>query len=93
MKQYYLRFLPLSLKDPPNTDKIREALNEFLESYADSENFRYKCGLDILNNDYPDILKIKKGDFIFDETKDLIEEAKQTVKNLNSSYLLVQGPP
>ena len=77
----------------PNTDKIREALNEFLESYADSENFRYKCGLDILNNDYPDILKIKKGDFIFDETKDLIEEAKQTVKNLNSSYLLVQGPP
>ena len=77
----------------PPADKIREALNEFLESYADSENFRYKCGLDILENNYPEVLKIKKGEPIFDETKDLIGEAKKTVKNLKSSYLLVQGPP
>ena len=77
----------------PPTDPIREALNKFLGEYADSKDFRFKCGLDILENNFPDVLNIKKGEKIFDEKKDLIEEAKKTVKNLNSSYLLVQGPP
>ena len=77
----------------PDPDVIRDALNEFLKNYAESNNFKYKCGLDILENNYPDVINIKKGDPIFDEKNDLISEAKQTVKNLNSSYLLVQGPP
>ena len=77
----------------PPTDVIREALNVFLNEYTDSNKFKYKCGLDILENEFPDVLKVKKGEAIFDESKDLIEEAKNTVKNLNSSYLLVQGPP
>ena len=65
----------------------------FLNAYVNSKNFVYKCGLDILENKYPDILQIKSGEPIFDENKDLIDEAKNTVQNLNSSYLLVQGPP
>ena len=77
----------------PPTDPIREALNKFLGAYAESKDFKYKCGLDILENNFPDVLNIKKGDKIFDEKKDLIKEAQNTVKNLNSSYLLVQGPP
>ena len=77
----------------PPTDIIREALNTFLDEYALSNKFKYKCGLDILENNFPDVLTVKKGQAIFDESKDLIEEAKNTVKNLNSSYLLVQGPP
>ena len=77
----------------PPTDKIRKALNIFLNEYADSNKFKYKCGLDILENNFPDVLKVKKGEAIFDEKKDLIDEAKNTIKNLNSSYLLVQGPP
>ena len=77
----------------PRADKIREALNLFLNAYVNSNNFVYKCGLDILENKYPDILQIKSGEPIFDENKNLIDEAKNTVQNLNSSYLLVQGPP
>ena len=77
----------------PPTDPIREALNKFLGEYSESKNFKYKCGLDILENNFPDVLKIKKGEPIFNEKEDLIEESINTVKNLNSSYLLVQGPP
>ena len=77
----------------PSADAIRDALNLFLNEYVNSNNLKYKCGLDILENSYPDVLKVKKGEPIFDENKDLIDEAKNTVKNLKSSYLLVQGPP
>ena len=49
--------------------------------------------MDIIKKDYPDLKKIKKGDPIINDQNDLVEESIEVVKKMNSSYLLVQGPP
>ena len=76
-----------------NSGTIASALNRFIVDYSESKKTKYKCAEDILKNDFPDLIKIKAGDPIFDVQKDLIDESTLAVKKLNSSYLLVQGPP
>ena len=76
-----------------NSSTIATALNRFIIDYSESTKTKYKCAEDILKNNFPDLLKVKIGEPIFDIEKDLIEESTLAVKKLNSSYLLVQGPP
>ena len=76
-----------------NTATIASALNKFILNYTDGDKSKFKCGLDIIKKDYPDLKKIKKGDPIINDQNDLVEESIEVVKKMNSSYLLVQGPP
>ncbi len=77
----------------PKTDVIQGALTKFIKSYCGENSSHFKCGIDILKNTFPDILQLKKGDPIIDNNKDIVSETIQAVKALNSSYLLIQGPP
>ena len=76
-----------------NSATIASALNKFIVDYSESKQTKYKCAEDILKNNYPDVAGIKQGDAIIDIKKDLVEESILVVKKLNSSFLLVQGPP
>ena len=76
-----------------NSSTIASALNKFIVDYSESKKTKYKCAEDILKNSYPDLIGIKAGDAITDIKKDLVEESILAVKKLNSSFLLVQGPP
>ena len=76
-----------------NTATIAGALNKFILNYTEGDKLAFKCGLDILKKDYPDLKNIKKGDPIIDDKNDLVAESIKAVKQLNSSYLLMQGPP
>ena len=76
-----------------NPHPIPDALNKFILNCADGDKSKFKCGLDIIKKDYPDLKKIKKGDPIINDQNDLVEESIEVVKKMNSSYLLVQGPP
>ena len=77
----------------PKTDVIQGALTKFMKSYCGDNPLHFKCGIDILENTFPDILNIKKGDPIIDNNKNIVSEVIRAVKDLNSSYLLIQGPP
>ena len=72
---------------------IASALNKFIINYTEGDKLKYKCGLDILRKDYPDLLGIQKGKPIIDYEKDLLNESIKVVKKMNSTHLLVQGPP
>ena len=76
-----------------NTNRIRDSLNLILSETEEKKKAKYKCALDILEDNFPNIKNIKKGDSIINTNNDLNEEAIKAVKNLNSSYLLIQGPP
>jgi len=77
----------------PGTGVIQGALTKFMKSYCEDNSLHFKCGIDILENTFPDILSLKKGDPIIDNNKDIVSETIKAVKALNSSYLLIQGPP
>ena len=53
----------------------------------------FKCGLDILRKNYPNLKDIKEGDPIINDQNDLVEESIRAVKKMNSTCLLIQGPP
>lgn len=76
-----------------DTSTIGSALNKFILNYTEGEKSKFKCGLDILKKDFPDLKQIKKGDPIINNLNNLVEESIEAVKKMNSSYLLVQGPP
>ena len=77
----------------PSTVVIAEALNRFIKSYLDENIIRYKCADDFLRKKLPDINFSKAGQSIIDYEKNIIEESIKVIKNLNSSYMLIQGPP
>ena len=54
---------------------------------------KYKCAEDILKNNFPDLKGIKSGEPIINTNKDLVEESINVVKKLNSTYMIIQGPP
>jgi uncharacterized protein len=77
----------------PNTNVIASALNKFIQSYLDKGTPKYKCADDLLKKNHPDIPSFISGKSIIDYQKDIIEESIKVIKNLNSSYILIQGPP
>ena len=76
-----------------NSKTIADALDKFIVDYSGSKKTKYKCAEDILKNSFPDLKGIKPGDPIINTKNDLVDESIKAVKKLNSSYLLVQGPP
>ena len=76
-----------------NTNPIATALNKFIVDFSETKKTKYKSAEDILKNTYPDLKGIKPGDPLIDIKKDLVDESIKAVKKLNSSYLLIQGPP
>ena len=76
-----------------NSGTIAAALDKFIVNYSDTKKTKYKCAEDILKNSFPDLKGIKPGDPIINTKNDLVDESIKAVKKLNSSYLLVQGPP
>ena len=77
----------------PKTAVISAALYKFIEDFSDNKKTKYKCIEDLLKNNYPDIKSLKSGEAIIDYSKDIIDESINAVKKLNSSFLLIQGPP
>ena len=77
----------------PKTGVISAALYKFIEDFSDNKKTKYKCIEDFLKNNYPDIKSLKSGGAIIDYSKDIIDESINAVKKLNSSFLLIQGPP
>jgi len=73
--------------------EIAYALDKFIMDYATTKQTKYKCAEDILKNNFPDLKGAKAGSPIIDINKDIVEESINAVKKLNSSYLLIQGPP
>jgi hypothetical protein len=66
----------------PGTGVIQGALTKFMKSYCGERPLHFKCGIDILENTFPDILSLKKGDPIIDNSKDIVSEAIRAVKAL-----------
>jgi len=85
----------LNLGPPPNppTKTIATALNKFIQSYLGEKTIQYKCADDLLKKKHPDISSFKPGQSIIDYQKDIIQESIKAIKKLNSSYILIQGPP
>ena len=77
----------------PRTGVISAALYKFIEDFSDNKKTKYKCIEDFLKNNYPDIKSLKSGGTIIDYSKDIIDQSINAVKKLNSSFLLIQGPP
>ena len=77
----------------PKTGVISAALYKFIEDFSNNKKTKYKCIEDFLKNNYPDIKSLKSGEAIIDYSKDIIDESTNAVKKLNSSFLLIQGPP
>ena len=77
----------------PLPTAITEALYKFIDDFCDNQKTKYKCIEGFLKNDLPDINSFKTGEAIIDYSKDIIEQSINIVKKLNSSFLLIQGPP
>jgi len=77
----------------PSTAAIAEALNKFIQSYLGENIILYKCADDFLKKKLPDITSFEQGQSIVDYEKDITEESIKAIKKLNSSYMLIQGPP
>jgi uncharacterized protein len=86
--------LTLGPGDPFDNWDQERAIDRYMNSILvkKPEN-KYKCLNDFLNNEFPDIENLKKGENLIDENKDIVQQAINVAKNLNSSFLVIQGPP
>ena len=50
---------------------LLQALNRFVENYINLKGTSYKCILDLLNRGNPDLSKIKSGEKLIDENKNI----------------------
>ena len=77
----------------PNIAVLEQALNRFVQDYISKKGSSYKCVLDLLHRGNPDLTKIKSGDQLVDENKDITEESVKVTKQMNNTCLSIQGPP
>ena len=85
--------MSLGPKQPPSIANKEKALNSYIKSVIKKNKNKFKCITELLTKSLPDISGIKKGSHLINEKEDIINESIKTVKNLNSSYLVFQGPP
>ena len=85
--------LSLSRRGPAQIAVLEQALNRFVENYINLKGASYKCILDLLNRGNPDLSKIKSGEKLIDENKNITEESIKVVKQMKNSCLSIQGPP
>ena len=85
--------LSLSRRGPAQIAVLEQALNRFVENYINLKGASYKCILDLLNRGNPDLSKIKPGEKLIDENKNITEESIKVVKQMKNSCLSIQGPP
>lgn len=71
---------------------LRSLVN--IEEMDDMEYFGLnKCIYDFFMRKYPDINGLMKSKDLYDPEKDLIEQAKDIVSDMNNTCLVFQGPP
>ena len=85
--------LSLSRRGPAQIAVLEQALNRFVENYINVKGANYKCILDLLVRGNPDLSKIKSGEKLIDETKNITDESIKVVKQMNNTCLSIQGPP
>ena len=85
--------ISLGPKQPPSVANKEKALNSYIKSVIKKDKSKFKCINELLTKSLPDVSGVKKGDELINESEDIVKESLKIVKNLNSSYLVVQGPP
>ena len=85
--------LSLSRRGPAQIAVLEQALNRFVENYINLKGASYKCILDLLNRGNPDLSKIKSGEKLIDENKNITDESTKVVKQMKNTCLSIQGPP
>lgn len=84
--------LSISLGAPVKSDAMQKALFSFADGVIKGDT-RHKSVLDYLGRHIPDVATVTPGHPLISGAGDPLPQIIDVAKNLNDSYLFIQGPP